>query len=59
MKQVIKTVITVCLSFSFGFSQKAKVQTAWNFYKDPYNQYDKAKEAIDEAVTNKHLRIDI
>ena len=57
MKQVIITVITVCLSFSFGFSQKAKVQTAWNFYKDPYNQYDKAKEAIDEAVTNEQTSV--
>ena len=57
MKKVIITVITVCLSFSFGFSQKAKVQTAWNFYKDPYNQYDKAKEAIDEAVTNEQTSV--
>lgn len=52
MKKVVLVIITICLSVSSIYSQKAKVQTAWNFYKDPYNQYDKAKEAIDEAVVN-------
>lgn len=52
MKKVVLVIITICLSVSSIYSQKAKVQTAWNFYKEPYNQYDKAKEAIDEAVAN-------
>ncbi len=52
MKKIVLVIITICISVSLGYSQKAKVQTAWNFYKEPYNQYDKAKEAIDEAVTN-------
>ncbi len=52
MKRFSLILITICLSASLGYSQKAKVQTAWNYYKDPYNQYDKAKEAIDEACVN-------
>lgn len=52
MKRISLVLITTCLSVSLTYSQKAKVQTAWNFYKDPYNQYDKAKEAIDEASVN-------
>jgi tetratricopeptide (TPR) repeat protein len=52
MKKIALLVITVCFTASLGYSQKAKVQTAWNFYKEPYQQYDKAKEAIDEALTN-------
>ena len=31
-------------------AQKAKVQTAYNYYKEPYQQYDKAMTAIDEAI---------
>lgn len=52
MKRISLLLITTCLSASLVYSQKAKVQTAWNYYKDPYNQYDKAKEAIDEASLN-------
>lgn len=52
MKRIGLSIIIACISASFAYSQKAKVQTAWNYYKDPYNQYDKAKEAIDEASLN-------
>lgn len=52
MKRISLVFLITCLSASLTYSQKAKVQTAWNFYKDPYNQYDKAKEAIDEACLN-------
>lgn len=38
------------------FAQKAKVKSAFNYYKEPYQQYDKAKEAIDEAVANEQTK---
>ena len=44
--------LIACLSVIYTNAQKAKVQTAYNFYKEPYQQYDKAKEAIDEAILN-------
>lgn len=44
--------LIACLSVIHTNAQKAKVQTAYNFYKEPYQQYDKAKEAIDEAILN-------
>jgi tetratricopeptide (TPR) repeat protein len=43
----IKLVLVAFLYVGAVYAQKAKVQTAWNFLK--YEQYDKAKEAIDEA----------
>ena len=49
MKRFTLTLITFCITISYVIAQKAKVQTAYNFYKEPYQQYDKAKEAIDEA----------
>ena len=49
MKRISLIVLTSCLSVTLAYAQKPKVQTAWNFYKEPYQQYDKAKEAIDEA----------
>lgn len=52
MKKISLLVIITCFSVSLSYSQKAKVQTAYNFFKEPYQQYDKAKEAIDEAVQN-------
>ena len=32
------------------------MRSAYNFYKDPYNDYGKAKEAIDEAVVNEQSK---
>lgn len=52
MKKYSLLVIILCISASYAVAQKAKVQTAFNFYKEPYQQFDKAKEAIDEAITN-------
>ena len=52
------TKVKVFLSFALtmivigSFAQKAKVTAAYNYYKEPYQQYDKAKEAIDEAAQN-------
>jgi tetratricopeptide (TPR) repeat protein len=37
-------------------AQKSKVQTAYNYYREPYQQYDKAKEAIDEAILNEQSK---
>ena len=56
MKRISLLFITTCLSVSLAHSQKAKVQTAWIFYKDPY-KYDKAKEAIDEATLNEQTSV--
>jgi tetratricopeptide (TPR) repeat protein len=52
MKKLFITAIAISLSTSYAFSQKAKVQTAYNFWKEPYQQYDKAKAAIDEAAVH-------
>lgn len=52
MKKLFVAVITILLSANYAFSQKAKIQTAYNFWKEPYQQYDKAKEAIDEAAVH-------
>ncbi|MBP6334083.1 MAG: tetratricopeptide repeat protein [Bacteroidia bacterium] len=42
------------LLFSSGmsYSQKSKVQAAYNYYKEPYQQYDKAMQAINEALAH-------
>lgn len=50
MRNIGLSVLIALFSMTFAFAQKAKVQTAFNFYKEPYKQYDKAKEAIDEAA---------
>ncbi|HNP49839.1 MAG TPA: tetratricopeptide repeat protein [Bacteroidia bacterium] len=57
MKRIVSLII---LSFLFCFnsvySQKSKVRAAYNFYKDPYNEYGKAKDAIDEAIGNEQSK---
>ena len=40
-------VFSACLSAS---AQKGLIQKAYNYYKEPYQQYDEAKKAIDEAM---------
>lgn len=57
MKRFTLTLITFCITISYVLAQKAKVQTAYNFYKEPYQQYDKAKEAIDEAILNDQSKL--
>ena len=52
MKKISFILLSVCLSVIYSSAQKAKVQTAYNYYKEPYQQFDKAKEAIDEAILN-------
>src|ERR1044072_5319159 len=52
MKKFIVFLSAFCFAASFAFSQKAKVPEAYNYYKEPYQQYDKAKAAIDEATVN-------
>ncbi|REJ80393.1 MAG: hypothetical protein DWQ44_07380 [Bacteroidetes bacterium] len=53
-----KIVFSLILSAIFGSvsAQKAKVQTAYNYWKEPYQQFDKAKEAIDEASQHEQSR---
>lgn len=36
----------------FASAQKGLIQKAYNYYKEPYQQYDEAKKAIDEAMLN-------
>ena len=52
MKKNSLFLLLTCFTVFYASGQKAKVQTAYNFYKEPYQQYDKAKEAIDEAILN-------
>jgi len=42
----------IFLGAAGAYAQKAKVKAAFNYYKEPYQQYDKAKEAIEEAIAN-------
>lgn len=41
-----------CSSVLAASAQKGLIQKAYNYYKEPYQQYDEAKKAIDEAVLN-------
>lgn len=41
-------ILFLCLSVTYGYAQKANIQSAFNYLK--YDQLDKAKEAIDAAV---------
>ena len=50
MKKITVLFITIFLAFSSVFSQPAKVTSAWNYLKN--QQYDKAKENIEEAIKN-------
>jgi len=52
MKKAGSIFLIICFSVIYAVGQKAKVQTAYNYYKEPYQQFDKAKEAIDEAILN-------
>lgn len=52
MKKISLIILSLCFSVICVVAQKAKVQTAINYFKEPYQQYDKAKEAIDEAILN-------
>jgi tetratricopeptide (TPR) repeat protein len=36
-----------------GYAQPLKLLSAWNYMKPDYNELDKAKEALDEAVVHK------
>ncbi len=56
MKRISLVLITILISTGIALSQKSKVRSAYNFYKEPYKQYDKAKEAIDEAVLNEQSK---
>ena len=56
MKKITLAFIVLFISVSYANAQKAKVQTAYNYWKDPYNQYDKAKEAIDEAILHEQSK---
>ncbi|MCX6292168.1 MAG: hypothetical protein NT126_10440 [Bacteroidetes bacterium] len=52
MKKIGLFLLISCFSVTLSFSQKAKVRAAYNYYKDPYNDYEKAKDAIDAATAD-------
>jgi tetratricopeptide (TPR) repeat protein len=56
MKKFIVFLSAFCFVAHFAFSQKSKVREAYNYYKEPYQQYDKAKAAIDEAISNEQSK---
>src|SRR5436190_16191603 len=39
-----------CILVVSASAQKGLLQKAYNYYKEPYQQYDEAKKAIDEAM---------
>src|ERR1041385_3229204 len=54
-----KTLYTLYFIFCtlyFTYAQKGKINEAINYYKEPLQQYDKAKEAIDAAVENEQTK---
>lgn len=55
MKKLALALLTICISVSV-YGQKAKLQTASNYFRPPYEQYDKAKEAIDEVVLHEQTK---
>jgi Tfp pilus assembly protein PilF len=50
MKKLLMLLIVMIGILPSTFAQKAKIQTAWNYYK--YEDFDRAKTAIDEASVN-------
>ena len=47
-------VILFCLSVTFVYPQKSNVRAAYNYLK--YDQLDKGKEVIDEAILNEQTK---
>ncbi len=49
-----KILLSLIFSFvvSLASAQKALIQKAYNYYKEPYQQYDEAKKTIDEVMKN-------
>jgi tetratricopeptide (TPR) repeat protein len=54
MKKILLTFLLLTLSAYFSFSQKSNLVKADNYRK--YEEYDKAKEAIDEATANEQTK---
>ncbi|MCX6273669.1 MAG: hypothetical protein NTV09_00485 [Bacteroidetes bacterium] len=56
MKKKLFLLLLVSSAFTFASAQKALIQKAYNYYKEPYQQYDEAKKAIDEAMQNEETK---
>ena len=54
MKKIFLTFLLISTTALFSFSQKANLQKADNYRK--YEQYDKAKEAIDAATLDEQTK---
>jgi len=52
MRKKLFLLFLLCCSFFVVSAQKGLIQKAYNYYKEPYQQYDEAKKAIDEAMLN-------
>ncbi len=52
MKKILSITLLLCSVTFISSAQKALVQKAYNYYKEPYQQYDEAKKAIDEAMNS-------
>ena len=55
IKKVFVTAL-LCSGFVFASAQKGLIQKAYNYYKEPYQQYDDAKKTIDEAMQSEENR---
>ena len=49
IKRIFFSVLFYC-ALQSASAQKGLIQKAYNYYKEPYQQYDEAKKAIDEAM---------
>ncbi len=56
MRKLTLALLITCISAVNVIAQKAKLQTARNYYNKPYEQFDKAKEAIDEVVVHEQTK---
>ncbi|TAH38860.1 MAG: tetratricopeptide repeat protein [Bacteroidetes bacterium] len=52
MKKILPGLLVFLLSATIGNAQKSKLNAAYNYFKEPYKQYDKAIEAIEEAAVH-------
>ncbi len=56
MKKVFLVLAAIGFAATSVYSQKSKVRAAYNYYKEPYQEFDKAKESIDAAILDEQSK---